>query len=233
MRFDGTFTDGWMRRFAASASATEAELTALDQQAGDGDFGVNLTTGLDATVRALNGAPTGSLAAAQQPLQTAATTFLDEVGGTSGPLFGLLLEELALAAAAGTALTVPALAAGAGSGLSVIQRIGEAAPGDKTLIDALAPACDALNSRGTDADVRKALAAAAGAAWDGVRNTAQLRARRGRASYLGERATGVADPGAVGIGLLFASAGETVTALAPFLTCLSASLPGTETRPRP
>jgi dihydroxyacetone kinase-like protein len=224
MHFDGTFTDGWMRRFAASVAATESELTALDQATGDGDFGTNLTAGLTATLRTLGPAPAVGSAAAE-PLSAAAAAFLDEVGGTSGPLFGLLLHELAVAAAAaGRELTVSGLAAGAGSGLAAIRRVGEAAPGDKTLVDALTPACDALRrygrsgTDGTDGDPHDALAQAARASWEGVRSTAGLRARRGRASYVGERASGVPDPGAVGIGLLFSSADETVTALAPFLS---------------
>jgi phosphoenolpyruvate---glycerone phosphotransferase subunit DhaL len=217
MDFDGAFTDGWMRRFAESAFATERELTSLDQQAGDGDFGTNLCAGLSSAVRALDRLPVGYLAAATA-LEAAATAFLDDVGGTSGPLFGLILQELAASvAAAGAVLTVSALAAGTEGGLAAVQRVGEAVPGDKTLVDALAPAARAL--RRCTADVRpdQALVAAAGGAWEGVRSTALLRARRGRASYLGERASGVADPGAVGIALLFASAQQVVVALAPLL----------------
>ncbi|WNI17980.1 dihydroxyacetone kinase subunit DhaL [Actinacidiphila sp. ITFR-21] len=210
------FTDTWMRRFAACASATEAELSALDQQVGDGDFGANLVAGLQATLSRL-GADDGT-ATAGAPLDAAAAAFLDEVGGTSGPLFGLLFQEMAAAvAAAGDALNLGALAAGVGNGLAAIQRVGEASVGDKTLIDALAPACAALTSYPPDADPAEALSRAARAAWGGVADTARLTARRGRASYLGDRAAGVPDPGAVGIGLLFSTAEQPVTRLAPFL----------------
>ncbi|KIF77646.1 dihydroxyacetone kinase [Streptomyces sp. 150FB] len=226
MQFDGTFTDGWMRRFAASVAATEAELTALDQATGDGDFGINLNAGLDATLRAMGTLPPDASDAsgasetpgAAGPLSAAATAFLDEVGGTSGPLFGLLLHEMAVAAGQdGPELTVRALVVGTDGGLAAIQRVGEATPGDKTLVDALAPACEALRTYDGDGDPREALARAARASWEGVRSTAALRARRGRASYVGEHASGVPDPGAVGIGLLFSSAEETVTALGSFL----------------
>lgn len=218
MYVDGTFTDGWMRRFAASVAATEAELTALDQAAGDGDFGANLTAGLDATLRNL-GDPPATASAPDAPLRAAATAFLDEVGGTSGPLFGLLFHELAVAAAdAGPELTVSVLATGTGGGLSAIRRVGEAAPGDKTLVDALAPACDALRASDRKGDPEQALSRAADASWEGVRSTAGLRARRGRASYVGDHASGVPDPGAVGIALLFSSARQTVVSLTPFLT---------------
>ncbi|GEB48426.1 DAK2 domain-containing protein [Streptomyces cacaoi] len=264
----GSFAEQWMRRFAASVSATEPELTALDQEAGDGDFGTNLDAGLKAALSALEPAPAGGTAAGGldaagatggggspgtaggsgdagstggardageareareardagdagddvPALRAVATAFLDEVGGTSGPLFGLLLQDLAQAAEeAGHRLTVPALARGARAGLAAIQRVGEAVPGDKTLVDGLAPACEALASAEESVGPANALAVAADAAWQGVRSTADLRARRGRASYVGERASGVPDPGAVGIGLLFASAGGTVTSLAPYL----------------
>lgn len=216
------FTAAWIRSFAATASATEAELSALDQQVGDGDFGANLVAGLQATLRRLGeaGGPGDSAAA---PLEAAAAAFLDEVGGTSGPLFGLLFQEMAAAVrAAGPDLDIGALATGAGNGLAAIRRVGEAAVGDKTLVDALSPACDALASyaagrRGPAADPAEALAHAAEAAWEGVGYTAGLTARRGRASYLGDRAAGFPDPGAVGIGLLFSAAAGTVPLLAPLL----------------
>lgn len=214
MGFDGGFTEGWLRRFATSVAATEAELTAFDQQVGDGDFGANLRTGAACAVAALDRLPAGPHPASV-PLRAAATAFLDEVGGTSGPLFGLVLQELA--AAAGPGLTAATLASGVTGGLAAVQRVGEAQPGDKTLVDALDPAARAL--RGLDPGVRpdEALAVAAGAAFAGVRSTMSLRARRGRASYLGERAAGVPDPGALGVGVLFASAGRKLTGLAEFL----------------
>ncbi len=100
-----------------------------------------------------------------------------------------------------------ALALGVGRGLAAIQRVGEASVGDKTLVDALAPAAAALQAEPAGSDPREALGRAADAAWEGVRSTARLTARRGRASYLGDRAAGVPDPGAMGVGLLFTAAG--------------------------
>ena len=201
MHDDEQLADTWMRNFAASVAATEAQLTALDQQVGDGDFGVNLLAGTGATLRALDardGTAAGPRSAAR-PLRTAADVFLDEVGGTSGPLFGLLLQEIAVAVAeTGPVLDTSTLALGVGSGLAAIQRVGEAAVGDKTLVDALEPAVAALKACSPAAAPRDALLAAADAAWEGVAATARLRARRGRASYVGGRAEGVPDPGAVG-----------------------------------
>lgn len=164
--------------------------------------------------------------AAAWPLNAAASAFLDEVGGTSGPLFGLLFQELALAVAAtdgrgdrsGGSDPTAALALGVGRGLAAIQRVGEASVGDKTLVDALAPAAAALQAEPAGSDPREALGRAADAAWEGVRSTARLTARRGRASYLGDRAAGVPDPGAMGVGLLFTAAGGPVTTLAQLLS---------------
>ncbi|NEA19167.1 dihydroxyacetone kinase subunit DhaL [Streptomyces halstedii] len=211
--FDGTLTRDWMHRFADSVYATEAELTALDQRVGDGDFGNNLTAGVRAAQRLLDAQGEGSGPSAT--LGFMATAFLDEIGGTSGPLFGLLFQALSRAAS-GDGLTAAGLAEGAEQGLAAIRRVGDAAPGDKTLVDALTPAAAALRaSEGTPPG--RALALAAEAAWQGVHDTAGLSARMGRASYLGERVTGIPDPGAVGVALFFASAAGPVHALAPYL----------------
>ncbi|MDI5966235.1 dihydroxyacetone kinase subunit DhaL [Streptomyces sp. SL13] len=206
MEFDAAFTDAWVRRFAAVVASTEERLTDLDQRTGDGDFGVNLRAGLESALARLARRDPADRSA-RGPLDAAATAFLDDVGGTSGPLFGLLLTELAGAAADhGDVLTVRALADGTAAGLAAIQRVGDAEPGDKTLVDALAPAARALREAPAKTRPDVALAAAADAAWEGVRGTALFRARRGRASYLGDRASGIPDPGAVGVGLLFSAA---------------------------
>ncbi|WP_245833981.1 DAK2 domain-containing protein [Streptomyces aidingensis] len=205
-----------MRWFTESALAVEAELTELDQLAGDGDFGTNLGAGARAARRRLDRLPaavpgsspgpgSGPEAGSALPLEATATAFLDEIGGTSGPLFGLLLQSLA-AAVAESGTTTAALCEGTGRGLAAIRRVGGAAPGDKTLVDALAPAAAALAAAPPGTPPGRALSAAAEAAWRGVRDTARLRARLGRASYLGERTAGVPDPGAAGIGLLYGAA---------------------------
>ncbi|MFJ8864557.1 dihydroxyacetone kinase subunit DhaL [Streptomyces sp. NPDC102473] len=214
--FDGRQTLAWMRGFTQSVYATEAELTALDQRAGDGDFGANLAAGVRAAGLRLD-----RLEGATGPAETLgamADAFLDEIGGTSGPLFGLLFQALSRAAAGtGPDLTTASLAEGTTRGLAAIRRVGDASPGDKTLVDALAPAAAALlAAKGTPP--AEALAEAAEGAWQGVRDTASLQARMGRASYLGQRATGIPDPGAVGVALLFASAGGTVDMLAHHVT---------------
>ncbi|GLF93189.1 DAK2 domain-containing protein [Streptomyces yaizuensis] len=217
MAEDGAFTERWVRAFARSVESCESELTALDQLAGDGDFGANLRSGLRTGVGALDRA--AGPRAAHEPLRLLATAFLDHVGGTSGPLFGLLFQELAAAAEADAPLlTTRALAAGTGRGMAAIRRVGGAAPGDKTLLDALHPAALALAACPPATPPGQALDRAATAAWDGVRRTAGLTARRGRASYLGARASGVPDPGAVGVALLLGSAARPVTTLGPLLS---------------
>ncbi|MEU8827692.1 DAK2 domain-containing protein [Streptomyces sp. NPDC048636] len=208
----------WLTRFAASVRSVEPELTALDQQAGDGDFGANLTTGMDGVRRVLDAMTAGPRSPGEgpaAPLAAAARVFLDDVGGTSGPLFGLLFQELADAlyeaspALPGTA----ALATGTAAGVAAIQRVGEADVGDKTMVDALVPAAKALAECPPTADPAVALHLAAVAARRGALSTSGLRARRGRASYTGNHSRGVPDPGALAVALLFASANEEVTVL--------------------
>ncbi|WP_424184644.1 dihydroxyacetone kinase subunit DhaL [Actinokineospora sp. G85] len=187
----------WLRAFATAVLTAEPDLTALDQATGDGDFGANMAGAVRMIQSNLDTLPPD--AADRDVIAVAARVFLDEVGGTSGPLFGLLFQELAAAAADG--LTPDALATGAAKGLAAIQRVGEAEVGDKTLVDALSPAVDALRTRPDD--LPSAFAAAASAAESGAESTAGTRARRGRASYVGDHAIGVTDPGAVAVGLLF------------------------------
>jgi phosphoenolpyruvate---glycerone phosphotransferase subunit DhaL len=183
--------DGTVAPMRAVVAAAEPTLTALDEASGDGDFGSNLDEGLD-RAQAL-GAGWSSLV----------EVFLDEVGGTSGPLFGLLFQQVALAAA-DTEDYLPALGRGLAEGLAAIQRVGEAEVGDRTLVDALAPAVDALRAAPDDA------AGMVAAAVDGALATADIKARRGRSSYVGDKALGHPDPGAVGLALLLAVLAEPV-----------------------
>ncbi|RJQ87650.1 dihydroxyacetone kinase subunit DhaL [Amycolatopsis panacis] len=196
-------TSEWILGFADRALAAEARLTSYDQAAGDGDFGGNIAGAVKLVQTELAGLPTA--ASAGDVLSATAAVFLDRVGGTSGPLFGLLFQ--ALAKSTGTELTADALVEGIAAGLAAIQRVGEAEVGDKTLVDALSPAADAVRALGPGASLPEALKAAAAAAEKGARSTEGIRARRGRASYVGDHAVGVPDPGAVTIALLFDTAG--------------------------
>ncbi|SDC03154.1 dihydroxyacetone kinase subunit DhaK [Nocardioides lianchengensis] len=180
----------WLAGLAATFEARRPGLNALDQRAGDGDIGTNLDNGLQAAVRRAPG-PEADLAA---DLAAVAGAFLDDVGGSSGPLFGLVFQAVA-AAVEGADDPSAALVTGLREGQEAVTRVGGAVPGDRTLLDALAPAV-----AGQRLD-REAVAAAVA----GARETARLVARRGRASYLGDRALGVADPGAVAVALLLSA----------------------------
>ncbi|GII95530.1 dihydroxyacetone kinase subunit DhaK [Sinosporangium siamense] len=178
-------------RYSMIVSQVRDNLTTLDQLVGDGDFGDNLLGGVRRAVK-LNESGTDGMAAL-------AKAFLNDVGGTSGPLFGLLFQHLATVSwPDDQAPDAPAVAEAARSSLAAIHRAGGAEVGDCTLVDALAPAIDAL-AAATDSP----FTAAAEAAIQGALNTASLTPRRGRASYVGERAIGVPDPGAFGVALLF------------------------------
>lgn len=179
-----------LRTYLAAVEDGHAALTELDQRSGDGDFGDNLRGGLRAAAARFDAGGWSAFGALGE-------VFLDDVGGTSGPLLGLLFTEIARGLDTDPD-PVAGFAAGAAAGLAAIQRVGEARVGDRTLVDALAPAVDALAAGGFGAAARAAAAGAAG--------TAALRARMGRSSYLGDRAKGDPDPGAVGIALLFWSA---------------------------
>jgi dihydroxyacetone kinase-like protein len=177
-------------RFAGQFEAQRARLDDLDRQSGDGDFGANLAGAMDRIAAALEAEPGDTPGAV---LGTVASAFM-QIGGTSGPLFGMLFTRLARAAGSEPSIGPVELAAGAEAGLAGIQRLGGASPGDKTMIDALDPAVRALGD---------GLEAAARAARTGAEGTADMLARRGRASYVGEAARGVVDPGALTVALLF------------------------------
>ncbi len=179
--------------FLDAAGRAHAALTAWDQAAGDGDFGDNLRDGLHGAVQRIpDGADLGT------ELATAAEWFLDHVGGTSGPLFGLLFDAMARRVRAG-ADPDRDLVDGLADGAAAIQRVGEAQVGDRTMVDALVPGVQHLQYQGDRVD----WAGAARVALEHARGTADIRARMGRASYVGDRAIGTPDAGAMGMALLF------------------------------
>lgn len=177
----------WWQRFAAAFEREREALAELDRTAGDGDFGTNLRSALRRVDQRLAGGPTGS---AGEVFARVSEGFLD-TGGTSGPLYGMWFRALAKALA-----EERGLAAGVADGVATVRRLGGAAPGDSTMVDAMAPAAQALTG-GAD------LAAAAVAAREGAESTRELRARRGRSSYTGDVSRGVLDPGAVTVALFF------------------------------
>jgi dihydroxyacetone kinase-like protein len=161
-------------------------------------------------VRSALGKVAGQIAASDPQLpgevfEAVSLGFLD-TGGTSGPLFGMWFRALGRAQS-GPATTTASLRDGVQAGTATVQRLGRAEVGDKTMVDALVPAGEALDQAVQDGlGPSAALAAAARAADEGARSTVDLLARRGRASYVGEVARGVLDPGAATVALFFAAA---------------------------
>jgi dihydroxyacetone kinase-like protein len=200
---DAAAVRAWIERFAGVFADSRERLDDLDRQSGDGDFGTNLESAMERVAQGLESAPAETPGAV---LGVVARAFM-HTGGTSGPLFGMWFTQLSRAAGAEAAIGLAELAAGAGAGLAGIQRLGGAQPGDKTMVDAMAPAAAALaDAAAGGAAVADGLAQTAAAARAGADATAPMLARRGRASYVGEAARGVCDPGALTVAMLFESA---------------------------
>ena len=198
----------WLRAFAEAVRDAADELTALDSAIGDADHGANMRRGMTAVVGKLESASDAGPAAL---LKSAGMTLVSTVGGASGPLYGTLFLRMATAAGDRTELDAAGFAAALRAGLDGVVARGKAAPGDKTMLDALVPAVDALDARLAEGNgLRDALNAAADAADAGSDATIPLVARKGRASYLGERSAGHRDPGAASTALLVRAAAETL-----------------------
>jgi dihydroxyacetone kinase-like protein len=201
---DEALARAWIAAVAESVRAEAEHLSDLDTAIGDGDHGVNLRRGFDAVTTAL-----GSLEAAEagDVLGKTGTTLLSKVGGASGPLYGTMFRALGKTLREGGSV-----ADGLQAALDGVRRLGQAGVGDKTLVDALAPAVAAYAAAAGDGEAAAAQAAAA-AAEAGADSTVPLRARKGRASYLGERSVGHPDPGATSTALILRALAE-VTARA-------------------
>jgi len=197
--------DDWMNGSAAAIEAEADHLTQLDSAIGDGDHGVNMTRGMRAVLAALAESEDG---AAGKRLILAGKTLVSTVGGASGPLWGTALRRAGRALGDGQ-LDGPGLVAALDAALAGVQELGAAEPGDKTMVDALGPAVAALRERLDAGDaLADAVAAAADAAEEGARATTPLQARKGRASYLGERSVGHQDPGATSTALIVRALGR-------------------------
>lgn len=184
-----------LRAVAQALTAAEQELTTLDREVGDGDLGLSLARGSAAVLHDLAGYPGHDDPAAV--LRAASATVRRSVGGTSGPLYAVLLLRAA-AALDGHGGTGPrAWSAALAAGIDGVRQVGGADVGDRTMVDALVPAAAALRAAlDAGGSGPQALDAAARAAHDGAAGTAGIRARLGRSSYLGDRVLGHPDPGA-------------------------------------
>jgi dihydroxyacetone kinase-like protein len=190
----------WMGDIEVSVHAERDHLVQLDAAIGDGDHGVNLSRGFDAVVRALaadDGSPPGKL------LILAGKTLVSTVGGASGPLWGSALRRAGRSLGENPTFDFAELVTALEAALAAIVDLGAAAPGDKTMVDALTPAVAAMRAgveRG--APTGEVMRAATAAAEEGMRATIPLQARKGRASYLGPRSIGHQDPGATSTALI-------------------------------
>ena len=207
---DSAGLDRWLRAFSDAVTEHADELTALDSAIGDADHGANMRRGLKAVVGKLDAAGTSDTAPGAL-LKTAGMTLVSTVGGASGPLYGTFFLRMGSAAGDATELGPTEFATALRAGLGGVVARGKAAAGDKTMLDALIPAVDALDAALADgAGLRDALRAAADAAAAGRDATVPLVARKGRASYLGERSAGHQDPGATSTALLLTAAAATL-----------------------
>jgi dihydroxyacetone kinase-like protein len=203
----------WVREFARLVHEQRDLLTRLDAAIGDADHGSNMDRGLSAVVAALDEAAAGGSPPADVAslLKAVGMRLVSTVGGASGPLYGTLFLRMAGSAGGVAALDAEAFATALRSGLDGVVARGRAGAGDKTMYDALAPACDALDQAlAGGAGLAGALAAATAAAEAGRDATTPMVARKGRASYLGERSAGHQDPGATSVALLVGAARATL-----------------------
>jgi dihydroxyacetone kinase-like protein len=184
--------EAWLRGCAETYEAHKEELTALDAAIGDGDHGANMARGFSAAPAKLDALPAKDI---EVLLRTTAMTLISKVGGASGPLYGTFFLQAALPAHGKSELSLAELCACFDAGLAGVVKLGKAGVGDKTMLDALTPALAALHPKDGDS-ISAALDRAIAAAREGADATIPLVARKGRASYLGERSAGHKDPGA-------------------------------------
>ncbi len=203
MSLDVTWARRWIELAAADVAQQRDYLVDLDRAIGDGDHGENMDRGFKAALEALGQAQPASVA---EVLKTVAKTLMSTVGGAAGPLYGTAFLRASKAAGDGDldGAGVAAVIAGA---LDGIQARGKATTGEKTMVDAWAPALEAARAAAeSGSDPAAVLEAAATAAEAGAAATEPLRATKGRASYLGERSIGHLDPGAVSTSLILRAA---------------------------
>lgn len=189
----------WIEQSAAALSAAQDELTALDTAIGDGDHGLNIQRGFHKVAEKLHGQEgqdLGSLA------KTTGMTLLSSVGGASGPLYGTLFLKAAPALNGKTDLDTATLAQAITDGVAGLAARGQAVVGDKTMIDVWQPAAALQQAAADGADLATASAKAAAVAQEAAESTIPLVAKKGRASYLGERCAGHKDPGAASSAIL-------------------------------
>ena len=196
----------WLARFRDLVTEQRDYLTELDSAIGDADHGANMARGMGAVLDKLDDTESTTV---DELFKGVGMTLVSSVGGASGPLYGTFFLRMGVTAGAVTEMDAAALGAALRAGLGGVIARGKAELGDKTMLDALSPALDAFDAAGDN------VAAAANAAYDaavvGRDNTIDLVARKGRASYLGDRSAGHLDPGATSTALLFQALAESLS----------------------
>lgn len=201
MELSATQLGAWLADYAEQIASAHPMLTDLDRAIGDGDHGINMHRGMQA-VAALDPA---SFADARAYAKQVAMTLISTVGGAAGPLYGTFMLRLSTALPADGPIDQSCWATALAAGIEGVRARGKATSGDKTMLDALEPALAAF-----EAATDEPWQAAAEAADAGRDATVPLIARKGRASYLGERSAGHADPGATSAALLIVAAARTL-----------------------
>jgi dihydroxyacetone kinase-like protein len=200
----------WLEAVAAVIEENRQYLTDLDSPIGDADHGINMDRGFKKVMSKLPGVEDKDIGAI---LKTAGMALVTSVGGAGGPLYGTFLMDAGKAVAGKDELSDDDLVALLDAGLKGVVRIGKTNLEDKTMVDALHPALEALKKAFSDGkDTVEALHLMTDAAQEGMKATIPMLARKGRASYLGERSIGHQDPGATSSYLLLKTLMETVEA---------------------
>jgi phosphoenolpyruvate---glycerone phosphotransferase subunit DhaL len=198
---------GWVEAFSSTVAENKEYLTRLDSAIGDADHGINMDRGMKAVGAKLDGLEGDDIGAM---LKTVGMTLVSTVGGAGGPLYGTLFLQMGMATAGKTELGPEDWAAALDAAVKGVQMRGKAEPGDKTMVDALIPARDAFSAAVAEgASFEEALTRSAQAAEEGMLATTPLVAKKGRASYLGERSAGHQDPGATSSYMLVKTAADT------------------------
>ncbi len=194
----------WIAESAAAIAENESYLTELDAAIGDADHGANMTRGMNAVIAKISTASDQDIAAI---FKLVGMTLISTVGGAGGPLYGTLFLEMGTTTAGKRELSLSDWTAAFQAGVEGVVKRGKAVPGDKTMIDALQPALAALQQGVANAGtISQAMQATAEVAEQGMLATIPLVARKGRASYLGERSAGHQDPGATSATLILKAA---------------------------
>jgi len=197
----------WIQAFANAIAENKEFLTALDSAIGDADHGINMDRGFQAVLPKLPAMQNQDIGAIAKNV---AMTLISTVGGASGPLYGTLFLQIGQAAAGKLELTLPDWVAALEAATDGIIRRGKAGAGDKTMLDTLLPALEALKAAANaGASLSEALSASEKAAQAGMLATVPMIAKKGRASYLGERSAGTQDPGATSSYFLLKAAADT------------------------